>query len=76
MLERLNPLRFHMEELLTEMESHNHWARAVAKATGKPPILLREDKIKAARKAQAEAEKVIGIRQDLEDNQVGMVTTQ
>jgi hypothetical protein len=57
-LEKLNPLRYHMEELLNEMESHNQWARAVAKANGSKPVLLREDKIKAAREAQAEAEKV------------------
>ena len=44
-LEVLSPLRWHLNELTTEIESYNRFAAVM----GKPPILV--DKIKAAKEA-------------------------
>lgn len=49
--EVLQPLRYHLNELILEMESHNRYA-----ARAKQP-LLSQDKIAEAKKAQRVAEK-------------------
>lgn len=50
-LEVLQPLRWHLNELTTEIESYNRFAAVM----GKPPILV--NKIKAAKDANEAANK-------------------
>lgn len=54
----LGPLRWHLNELIEEMESYNRFAKRI----GDP--LLRPDKVAAARKANDEADKVLSIKTD------------
>ncbi len=49
-LEALQPLRWHVNELIEALESHNRWA----KRAGRPTI--PEGKILAAKEASAKAE--------------------
>ena len=49
-MDHVGPLRFHLEEILQEVESYNRFAQRM----GYP--LLSEPKIKEARAIQAEAE--------------------
>lgn len=59
-LDRLQPLRFHMNELIDTIEEHNRLVKRLnqLRKKGEPKILpVRTDKLKSAKRAAAQAEK-------------------